>query len=61
MSKLKQKPNNKVNMPKFNLNWIYFIIAMMLLLLYLTNENKSASKVVAYDEFQDYEIGRAHV
>lgn len=54
MSKLKQKPNNKVNMPKFNLNWIYFIIAMMLLLLYLTNENKSASKVVAYDEFQDY-------
>lgn len=25
------KPNNKVNMPKFNLNWMYMIIALMLL------------------------------
>lgn len=32
------KKPNKVNMPKFNLNWLYMIIAMMLLGLYLTNE-----------------------
>ena len=25
------KKPNKVNMPKFNLNWLYMIIAMMLL------------------------------
>ena len=28
------KKPNKVNMPKFNLNWLYMIIAMMLLGLY---------------------------
>ena len=32
-------------MPKFNLNWLYMIIAMMLLGLYLTNESGSASKI----------------
>ena len=31
-----KKPNNKVNMPKFNLNWMYMIIALMLLGLMLT-------------------------
>ena len=32
------KKPSKTNMPKFNLNWLYMIIAMMLLGLYLTNE-----------------------
>ena len=41
-------------MPKFNLNWLYMIIAMMLLGLYLTNESGSASKNIPYDEFQEY-------
>ena len=27
-------------MPKFNLNWLYMIIAMMLLGLYITNEKQ---------------------
>lgn len=49
----KKKPG-KVNMPRFNLNWMYMIIAMMLLGLYLTNEGGSTSKSVSYDEFQKY-------
>ena len=41
-------------MPKFNLNWLYMIIAMMLLGLYLTNENSTGTKNISYDEFQQY-------
>ena len=48
------KKPNKVNMPKFTLNWLYMIIAMMLLGLYLTNENSTGIKSVSYDEFQQY-------
>ena len=48
------KKPTKTNMPKFNLNWLYMIIAMMLLGLYLTNESGSASKNIPYDEFQEY-------
>ena len=48
------KKPNKVNMPKFNLNWLYMIIAMMLLGLYITNENSTRIKSVSYDEFQQY-------
>ena len=48
------KKPSKTNMPKFNLNWLYMIIAMMLLGLYLTNESGTASKNIPYDEFQEY-------
>ena len=48
------KKPNKVNMPTFNLNWLYMIIAMMLLGLYITNENSTGIKSVSYDEFQQY-------
>ena len=48
------KKPNKVNMPKFNLNWLYMIIAMMLRGLYITNENSTGIKSVSYDEFQQY-------
>ena len=48
------KKPNKVNMPKFNLNWLYMIIAMMLLGLYITIENSTGIKSVSYDEFQQY-------
>ena len=48
------KKPNKVDMPKFNLNWLYMIIAMMLLGLYLTNENSTGTKNISYDEFQQY-------
>jgi cell division protease FtsH len=49
-----KKTNNKVNMPKFNLNWMYMIIALMLLGLYFANENSSVNKNISYDEFQQY-------
>ena len=42
----------KTNMPKFNLNWLYMIIAVMLLGLYFTNDTNTTSRE---------EIGRAHV
>lgn len=48
------KKPNKVNMPKFNLNWLYMIIAIMLVGLYLTNERGTTSKNISYDEFQQY-------
>ncbi|WP_294614440.1 ATP-dependent zinc metalloprotease FtsH [uncultured Bacteroides sp.] len=48
------KKPNKVNIPKFNLNWLYMIIAMMLLGLWFTNENSTGTKTVSYDEFQQY-------
>ena len=41
-------------MPKFNLNWMYMIIALMLLGLYFANGSRSVSKNISYDEFQQY-------
>ncbi len=41
-------------MPKFNLNWMYMIIALMLLGLYLANETVQVTKNISYDEFQQY-------
>lgn len=48
------KKSNKVNIPKFNLNWLYMLIVFMLFGLYLTNENSTGVKNVSYDEFQQY-------
>lgn len=36
--------NNKVNLPKFNLNWLYMILLMMLAGLWLTNKMASAAR-----------------
>ena len=41
-------------MPKFNLNWMYMIIALMLLGLYFANGNSSVNKNISYDEFLQY-------
>ena len=41
-------------MPKFNLNWMYMIIALMRLGLYFANGSSSVSKNISYDEFQQY-------
>ena len=41
-------------MPKFNLNWMYMIIALMFLGLYFANGNSSVNKNISYDEFQQY-------
>ncbi len=50
----KKNPNNKVNMPKFNLNWMYMLIALMLLGLWWGSQGNNVSKNVEYSEFQDY-------
>lgn len=48
------KPN-KVNLPKFNLNWMYMIIALMLLGLWWGSDSRgNGSKSVTYSEFQHY-------
>ena len=57
-----QKPNNnmggngpKMNMPKFNMNWIYFIAILALGLLYFTSggtANSSVAKNASYSEFK---------
>lgn len=49
-----KKPNSKVNVPKFNLNWMYMIIALMLLGLWWTNQGEAVSKKVSYNEFQQF-------
>lgn len=49
-----KKLNNRMNMPKFSLNWMYAIIAIMLIGLYLTSEGGSMSKQISYNEFQQY-------
>lgn len=41
-------------MPKFNLNWMYMIIALMLLGLYFATLSSSVNKDISYDEFQQY-------
>ena len=45
----------KMNMPKFNMNWIYFIAIMALGLLWFTSggpENSSIAKSASYSEFK---------
>jgi cell division protease FtsH len=49
-----KKSNNKMNVPKFSLNWMYAIIAMMLIGLYLSSEGGSLTKQISYNEFQQY-------
>ena len=57
-----QKPNKnngtngpKMNMPRFNMNWIYFISILALGLLYFTGggpSNSSVAKTASYSEFR---------
>ena len=57
-----QKPNKntqgngpKMNMPKFNMNWIYFVAILALVLLYFTNggpSNSSVAKTASYSDFK---------
>lgn len=48
------KKPNKVNIPKFNLNWMYAIIALMLFALYFTNQGSPVNKNISYTEFKQY-------
>lgn len=48
-----KKPNKKFEFA-FNLNWLYVIIAVVLIGLYFSNEGGANSKQISYTEFQDY-------
>ena len=48
--------NNNMKMPKFNLNWTYMIVILLLGYMFYTNSNQGNSfqKEVSYSEFQEY-------
>jgi cell division protease FtsH len=48
------KKQGKVNMPKFNSNWLYLIVAALAIGFYLSIDENPGSKSVSYDEFQRY-------
>lgn len=50
----KDQNNPKMNMPKFNMNWIYVIAIIMLLTFYLTtgNTNSSVNTETSYQQFK---------
>src|SRR5574344_463079 len=50
------KENPKMNMPKFNMNWIYAIIIITLAFLFFTggNSNGSSSRDATYSEFKNF-------
>ncbi|MBR3626086.1 MAG: ATP-dependent zinc metalloprotease FtsH [Bacteroidaceae bacterium] len=53
-NKENKENKNKINMPKFNLSWLYLIILVMICSLWFTSESGSSSRMVSYDEFQSY-------
>ena len=48
--------NNNMKMPKFNLNWTYMIVILLLAYMFYTNSGNGNSfqKEVSYSEFQEY-------
>ena len=51
MSDNNNKP--KINVPRFNLTWLYVIIALIFAFLYFSGDEGSATKEVNYTEFQE--------
>ena len=43
---------NKNKMPRFNMNWIYGIIIVILVYLFFTGTGGSSSKTVDYTQFR---------
>ena len=50
--KKNQKP--KVNMPRFNLNWLYIIILIVFFALYFFKGDNALTKNINYTEFKEY-------
>lgn len=53
--KMSENTNNrpKINMPRFNLSWLYVIIAMSFAILYFSNQEGGIDKQITYTEFKD--------
>ena len=58
MSNPSNNNKNKMNMPKFNLNWAYIVIIVLLAYLFWQGKSSNGSyhKEVPYSEFQTYVI-----
>ena len=54
----KQNPGNgpKMNMPRFNMNWIYFIAIMTLVTLYLTSGGDETAQVRTETTYSDFKV-----
>ena len=52
---MSENTNNKpkLNMPRFNLNWLYLIIGLSFAILYFSDEGGSVDKKITYTEFKD--------
>lgn len=48
------KPNNRLTTPHFNFNWMFAIIAIVLIALYFADGGQSVEKEVSYTKFQTY-------
>jgi len=57
-NKIQNKPGGgpKMNMPKFNMNWIYFIAIMTLIALYMTSGNESTGQVRTETTYSDFKV-----
>ena len=55
---IQNKPGGgpKMNMPKFNMNWIYFIAIMTLIALYMTSGNDSTAQVRTETTYSDFKV-----
>ena len=42
-------------MPRFNLSWLYVIIAMSFAILYFSNQEGGIDKQITYTEFKRYD------
>ena len=54
MEKNKNANANKMNTPKFNLNWLYLTIIIALMMLWFASPGGNISKSISYTEFKDY-------
>lgn len=52
---MSENTNNKpkINMPRFNLSWLYIIIAMSMVILYFSNQEGGIEKKITYTEFRE--------
>ena len=53
MSETNNNNKPKINMPRFNLSWLYVIIAMSFGILYFSNQEGGVDKQITYTEFKD--------
>jgi cell division protease FtsH len=51
---MSNESKKKTNMPRFNMNWIYLVIILVLVTLYFTGTDTQVKKVINYSEFKTY-------